>query len=180
MKDILQHFSKMPAHYRIWELVRLPFVRLHDCPSWGKLLGGIGGLAKIIWADAFTVLFFLLVAINFLDHRFGVKAAEAAEVYDPLLAEYGWHSKLVGLTLVLAVRGLEWWGGAYYMLDTGGVVAVAVTLALISKDLKSLEHHRLVLGADPIPLVTVVVQFLDRLAERLLPGTVHREDAEDD
>jgi hypothetical protein len=140
-----------------------------DTPFWGWVLAWTGSFWQWLRGDAFSTLLVLIVAVAFCDYYYGVKTARLSQQFNPLLAQRGWHGKMSGLVLLLAIRLFEGWTAASGLVDTKGAVATALGIALLSVDLQSIAHHREGFGATPIPVLSPVLAWVRSFAGVKLP-----------
>lgn len=147
-----------------------PFLRLYYSSPGEKAMGMIGGVWAWVTADGFAFLVLLLVASGTADTIYGRTMAHRLNQYDQAKADIGLHSKIMGVVLALLIWGFElWWANALVDgplngLHTAGFLSAAVALTLFVNDLKSIQEKRMRFGQPPLPVLSQVLAFLDRLA----------------
>lgn len=162
--DITSRAREIDTAHGWWmQLVEDPFTRLQQSPFWGKVAGVLLGWLQVWFSGVFGSVLSLFMVSSLFDWWFGRKAARKEGRYDPNVAHYGLHSKLSGIVLILLVRGLELaLAGDAMFIDTRGYFATALALALFANDLESIHHHRVTLGAAPIPFLGRIIDTLKR------------------
>lgn len=149
-------------------MVMAPLFRL-DVPG-AKAVGVAIGAMQAVVQDLSFGIFFLLIISGVADTVYGRRQAKALGEFDPLKAEIGLHSKIMGLVLTLLVRGFElWWsdaatGTAIDGLHTHGAMAAAIAVTLFISDIKSIEDKRARFGQRPLPILGPILELMDRMA----------------
>lgn len=131
-----------------------------------KVIAIIAACFQYLLTDAFAGAFVLVFVAGVADYRIGVKAAKLLKQYDPIAAHRGWLGKMSGFCLLLMIRALE-----YYLRGQGfdwhGALATGVALSLFVVDLQSIAHHREELGAQPIPVLSSLLAWLQNWIQRM-------------
>jgi hypothetical protein len=146
-----------------------PVDRIVDSPLWARALALLIGGWQFATNAPFAVLCYLVVAAGIVDYWFGVKRAKLFHTYDPSLAHRGAMGKIAGVALVLFVRVLEAWLLLAGLIDTHGALATGLAVSLVAVDLQSVAHHREAFGAPPIPFLSALLEYLQRLASSKIP-----------
>lgn len=147
-----------------------PFERLEDSlPSWGRVFAAAVAMYQYLIADALTPALFLVLMSGAVDYWVGVRVARSLGKYDPQIAHRGFHGKVAGVLLVLLVRVFENYVRQLSMVDTKGAVAAAICISLFAVDLQSIAHHREMLGAKPIPILSAVLNWIQQIASSRIP-----------
>lgn len=155
----------------ILSLAIAPFERLSDVPPWGITCAGALACLQYVAMDWVSTLLIIVVITGALDFWYNSRARKKTdEPYDPDRASSGFHVKCSGLAIVGIIRLVEAWLAYYHVADTRGAVSVAIAMGLLSLDIKSILMHRQTLGGGNIPIVGVVLDWLQRLANTLVPG----------
>lgn len=177
------NLPKYPEH-PVMHAFLAPLGRLWDegtrPTGWLALLVGF---VQAVWADVFTFLAVLVFLSGLADTLYGRRLHKILGTYDPQKAEIGLHGKIMGLTLALFIRGLEYWMRVYAvpdepLLHTRGFIAVAILLTLFAQDLRSIQEKRERFGMGPIPVFTPILRWLEALADRFA-GVPTRERGEE-
>jgi holin family protein len=184
--DELVNYNLSRRDARFSAVFLSPFDRLEQGPVWAKAIGAIGAIYQYLRTDAFSGALLLVVFIGMIDYWLGVKAAKSTNSYDPIVAHRGVMGKICGVLLLFLVRLVEGYIGAQGLGDTKGAAATAIAISLFAVDLQSIAHHREAFGAQPIPILSAVLAWIQRLATAMfasrlppdLPGTPQRR-AED-
>lgn len=161
--------------------VAAPLLRLQQASPGEKMIGLIGGLWVFITTDAFILSSLLLVGSGTADTIYGRSIHKQLGTFDTQKAEIGFHSKIMGLVMVLLIRGFEvWWtrvivGSPLDGLYTNGFLSMAVALTLFISDLKSIEEKRVRFGQAPLPVIGRVLNTLDGFASVLGAGPNGKE-----
>lgn len=143
------------------QLLTQPLDRLAaDTPFWGWIIALLGSAWQWLSQDAFTTLLVLIVGVAACDYYYGTKAAFLNDRFSPQMARRGWHGKMSGIVLLLAVRLFEGWASRADYIDSRGSVATLLGIALLSVDLQSIAHHRESFGAAPIPVLGPVLAWM--------------------
>lgn len=143
------------------QLLIQPLERLTaDTPFWGWVIAFLGSAWQWLAGDAFTTLLLLIVGVAACDYYYGTRAAFLNDRFSPQAARRGWHGKMSGLVLLLAVRLFEGWASLAHYVDSRGSVATLLGIALLSVDLQSIAHHRESFGAAPIPVLGPVLAWM--------------------
>jgi len=145
-----------------------PIGRLAEVPTWGKVASAAAAFAAAVLGDVFTPLLGLLVASALVDYFFGRKAAHRNTSFDSDVARAGAYSKAGGILQLLLIRCMEAFLTGAHVLDTKGMVAVALGVGLFVVDVESVERHRRNLGGRPIPGLAQVLALLRAIPRRLL------------
>jgi hypothetical protein len=164
-------------------MVLAPFERVADASasvstSWAWAVV----LAAWQWArgDAFVGLLPIVILAGLLDFFYGVKAARKnGAPYDSLRAHIGIISKSSSLAILLLIRLVEGWAHLYAIVDTKGMIAVAVAVFLVLADVRSIAGHREALGGKPIPFLSTILDWVQGffLGKIPLPRSAPRDDA---
>lgn len=166
------------ATYSTKGMVTAVFGRLAETPWYGQVLGLLAGLAATIRSDAFYFIITLLFVSHAIDWWFGRAAAKASGAFDRLKATQGLHSKGAGIALIILIRLFELWLHDFSKqshtlpseyVNTGGLIATAVAVFLLTNDMESIMGHREAMGAKPIPVLSGLIGGLRRLFNSLLP-----------
>lgn len=149
-----------------------PFERLELNPNWGKVVAATGAVYQYLRTDAFSGALLLVVAVGIIDYWLGVKAAKSTKppTYDPVIAHRGAMGKVSGVLLLFLIRILEGFIQAQGWGNTKGAAATAIAISLFIVDLQSIAHHREEFGAQPIPLVSPFLTWVQRLISSLVTG----------
>jgi hypothetical protein len=147
-----------------------PFDRLDMNPVWGKVIAAIAAIYQYLRTDAFSGALFLVVAVGIIDYWLGVKAAKSTKTFDPVVAHRGAMGKISGVLLLFLVRILEGFIQAQGWGNTKGAAATAIAISLFAVDLQSIAHHREEFGAQPIPVLGVVLAWIQRFASGKVPA----------
>lgn len=155
-----------------------PLYRLQELEPTGKLWAPLAAFGAFLVNDLWVLLTVILVLAHAIDWLFGRRAARAQARFDPQVSEWGLQSKVASILEVMLLRMLElalvgrlpettpeW----FLTAAEAGYFAVAVTAALIYQDLRSIEEHRQALGGAPIPILSVVLDVMQRATDALLP-----------
>lgn len=134
-----------------------------DTPFWGWVIALLGSSWQWISGDAFTTLLLLIVGVAACDYYYGTKAAFLNDRFSPQMARRGWHGKMSGIVLLLAVRLFEGWASLAHYVDSRGSVATLLGIALLSVDLQSIAHHREAFGAAPLPVLGPILAWMRSL-----------------
>lgn len=135
-----------------------------DTPTWGWGAAWLGAGWQWLQGDAFSALLGIIIVVGVADFYYGVKSAKLHGRFNPTLAQRGVHGKMSGIVLLLAVRLFEGWTAGYAIVDSEGAVATALGIALLSVDLQSIAHHRESFGATPIPILSAVLAWMQRVS----------------
>ena len=152
-------------------VVMAPLFRF-DVPG-AKALGVAVGTVQAVVQDLSFGIFFLLIISGVADTVYGRRQAKALGEFDPLKAELGLHSKMMGIVLTLLVRGFElWWsnaatGTAVDGMHTHGVMAAAIAVTLFISDIESIEEKRARFGQRPLPILGPILRMMNRMATAL-------------
>lgn len=146
-----------------------PFERLELNPSWGKVLAALAAVYQYLRTDAFSGALLLVVAVGIVDYWLGVKAAKSAKTFDPVIAHRGAMGKISGVLLLFLIRILEGFIQVQGWGNTKGAAATAIAISLFVVDLQSIAHHREEFGAQPIPLVSPFLAWVQRFLAQMLP-----------
>lgn len=146
-----------------------PFERLELNPNWGKVVAALAAVYQYLRTDAFSGALLLVVAVGIVDYWLGVKAAKSTKTFDPVIAHRGAMGKISGVLLLFLIRILEGFIQAQGWGNTKGAAATAIAISLFAVDLQSIAHHREEFGAQPIPLVSPFLAWLQRAMSQLLP-----------
>jgi hypothetical protein len=111
----------------------------------------------------------LVVAVGMVDYWLGVKASKATKSFDPVIAHKGAMGKISGVLLLFLVRILEGFIQAQGWGNTKGAAATAIAISLFAVDLQSIAHHREEFGAQPIPVLGAVLDWIQRFASSKVP-----------
>lgn len=155
-----------------WALVLTPLDRLAEVPIYGKVLSAIIGVMALMYQDLLAGILLLLVCSGAIDYFLGRHAARRAGVYDPQLAQAGALTKVSAILMVCLIRGFEFWATQNHVPGLGvtdGIVSSTLATGLFIMDLESIEHHRILLHARPIPGFSQVIAWLRALERRMLP-----------
>lgn len=136
--------------------------RLQDTGYGGTLMGLLGAALHAAVHDAFFWLFLVLVAANVADWFAGRFHARnnVPSTFSRKRSRQGIYEKGIALVVVLLIRSLEAVMPLIVGSSTHGVIASAVTAALIYEDIESLDRHRMGLGRAPIPLLSTTLSRL--------------------
>ncbi len=159
------------------QLLIQPLERLAaDTPFWGWVVALLGSTWQWVTGDAFTTLLLLIVGVAACDYYYGTKAAFLNDRFSPQMARRGWHGKMSGIVLLLAVRLFEGWASLAHYIDSRGSVATLLGIALLSVDLQSIAHHRESFGAAPIPVLGPVLAWMRTIGPVKAPPLTPRLD----
>jgi hypothetical protein len=149
--------------------------RLAEVNGLGWLLGVVVAIASALLTPLFAPLFFLCVIFSMADYHWGKRVVqELARVdptrhrYEPALAQLGWQSKMIGLLVLLGVRGFEWWALQNSVGDVPGLASVVVGVAYLKHELDSLNTNSQRIGKK-IPGISHVLAFMEAVELRLRP-----------
>lgn len=145
------------------------FARLVEVPGYGWAAGFLTSLLAFMGRDPFAGILSLLLASNAIDWYYGRVAARHGQRFEPQRSSAGWHSKMIGLLLLLLIRGFESYAMRHIGMELPSLFAVLPAVALFVSDLESIDHHRTALGARPIPVLSRSIQFLRAWEERKYP-----------
>lgn len=151
-------------------IVTSPFARLNISPP---AIAWLVGIYEVCIGDILFGILLLLVASGIWDTMYGRRVAHSTNTYDSLKAEMGFHSKVMGIVLVLLVRGFEWWwaaciaGSGVDQMHTHGALAAAIAVTLFRNDIKSIQDHRMRFGQGKIPILGKILDLMDSVAVRL-------------
>jgi hypothetical protein len=166
---------KYPDKPRLRCIVLAPLVAMRDAPAWGKAWAGIMGGIQFVVSDLFTGILALVAVSGAVDYLYGRKIARITQTFDPLKADFGLHNKIVGIILLLIVRTFEHWitkidvADLGWTLNTHGMLAVALAVLLLAKELDSIDHHRQTLGGAPWPIFDQFLGLLRRFPAGKMP-----------
>lgn len=147
------------------QLLLQPLERIaHDTPPGGWLAATLVAGWQWLQGDAFSALLGIIIIVGVADYYYGTKSAKLHARFRPDLAQRGLHGKMAGIVLLLAVRLFEAWAAGYDVVDSQGAVASALGVALLSVDLQSIAHHRESFGASPIPILSAVLAWMQRVS----------------
>lgn len=158
-----------PYSLHLTTILSSPIDRILDSPVWARGLALLVGIWQFATNDAFAHICYLVVAAGVIDYWFGVKRARAFNLYDPSMAHRGALGKIAGVVLVLFVRVLEAWLQLAGIVNTHGVLATGLAVSLVAVDLQSVAAHREAFGAPPIPFLSALLGYLQRLASSKIP-----------
>lgn len=159
------------------QLLVQPVERLAaDTPFWGWVVALLGSTWQWLAGDAFTTLLLLIVSVAGCDYYYGTKAAYLNGQFSPQMARRGWHGKMSGIVLLLAVRLFEGWASLAHYVDSRGSVATLLGIALLSVDLQSIAHHREAFGAAPIPVLGPILAWMRTIGPIREPSASPRLD----
>lgn len=148
-----------------------PIRRLEDdVHAGGWLMAMTGGLWQLATQGAFARLVWIAVVASAWDYFAGVRLAKHRGTYNNALAHAGWMGKVSGVVLILVLKLLEDWVVSYGGVDTKGVAATALTFALLVAELRSIAHNRQGWGAQPIPVLSPLLDWFDSLASAMIPA----------
>ncbi len=156
-------------------IILAPLLQIRDAPAWGKMWGGIMGGVQFMVGDLFVGILALVTVAGGIDYFYGRKLAQLRHGFDPVKAELGLHSKIVGIVLLMLVRSFEFWlsrvttAHVALNVDTHGLVAVALAVILLAKEFDSIDHHRQELGGEPWPLFDRFLRLMRRVPTGALP-----------
>lgn len=128
--------------------------------------GALAGAASTLWDDTFTLGFLLVAVASLLDLQFGALVALREGRYDPERKRRGRDQKVIGLTMLLMLRMVEFWAvsrgllpidrvmsalglsglAATHLAQRGGVVSGVIVFGVMLDELQSWEAHRVKLG----------------------------------
>jgi hypothetical protein len=147
-----------------------PLSRLKAVPAW-EITPALGASAQLLYHDAFFGALILVFFGGIFDFVLGVRVAKLTPgVYSTVVAQRGFYGKVSGILLLLLIRALE-----HYLQLQGiipnlrGMVATAVAISLFAVDLQSIAHHREEFGAQRIPILSRLFDWLQRISESLFP-----------
>lgn len=177
MKPLLRESTVFEKGYPYGSVLASPWLRLMEAGDMGKVAAGLAAVAQVVLGDLFTGIAVLLVLSGAADLYDGMRVARHLGTYDPLKAEIGFHTKLMGVVLCLLIRGFEWWwAGAVQGLEVNGVVldglhtygmlAASSAAILFVRDLKSIREKRERMGVK-LPVIGAVLDVMDVAARRL-------------
>lgn len=164
------------------QLLVQPLDRLTaETPFWGWVIAVLGAAWQWLRGDAFTNLLLLIIAVAACDYYYGTRAASINGRFSPQLARRGWHGKMSGIVLLLAVRLFEGWASMAQFVDSRGSVATLLGIALLSVDLQSIAHHRESFGAAPLPVLGPILAWMRTIGEaRATPARIEFPDGRTD
>lgn len=147
-----------------------PLERIEHAPVAVRVFGVAGAAWQYLTTSAFTVALFLVFITAVFDYVLGVKASRWAGTYTPQAAHRGALGKMAGLGIAMLIRVLEHFILVQGLGDTKGMLATAVALSLFATDIQSIAHHRESFGAKPIPVLSSVLEWIQRFASSRIPG----------
>ena len=157
------------------QLLIQPLERLTaETPFWGWVIALLGSSWQWLSGDAFTTLLLLIVGVAACDYYYGTKAAFLNDRFSPQMARRGWHGKMSGIVLLLAVRLFEGWASLAHYIASRGSVATLLGIALLSVDLQSIAHHRESFGAAPIPVLGPILAWMRTIGPVKAPPSTPR------
>lgn len=156
---------------RLSAVLLSPFDRLESGPLWGRTFAVFGAIYQFIRTDAFSGALLLVIAIAVVDYWLGVKAAKSTNTYDPVIAHRGVMGKISGILLLFLVRLVEGYIQVQGLGNTRGAAATAIAISLFAVDLQSIAHHREAFGAAPIPVLSSLLAWLQRIASSRIPDS---------
>lgn len=163
-------------HHPLVTVLTAPVQRLMNTSLGERIFGVISAIIGFLLTDAFTLVTMLLVASGTADTIYGRALHKQLDNYDQQKAEIGLLSKVMGIVMVLLIRGFEgWWSrvivdGPFDGWHTAGFLSMAVAVTLFVHDLKSIQEKRVRFGQPPLPVLTQVLNVLDRIADALGAG----------
>ena len=156
---------------RLSAVLLSPFDRLESGPLWARAFAAIGAIYQFIRTDAFSGALLLVIAIGIVDYWLGVKAAKSTNSYDPAVAHRGVMGKISGILLLFLIRLIEGFIQAQGLGNTHGAAATAIAISLFAVDLQSIAHHREAFGAQPLPILGAILEWIQKLfASRVPPA----------
>lgn len=164
------YYSTFRRDARFSAVFLSPLERLEVTPTSGKVFAAIAGIYQYLRTDAFSGALLLVIFIGMVDYWLGVKAAKSTNSYDPVIAHRGVMGKICGVLLLFLVRLVESYIQAQGLGNTHGAAATAIAISLFAVDLQSIEHHREEFGAAPIPVISAILAWLQRLASDRIPA----------
>ncbi len=155
---------------KVSTLLTSPFRRLSETPEIGVITATAMALWQYAAGEPFLLAMVLVMVTAFVDYIAGSVTAHRLGEWKSGLAYNGALSKLLGLVLVMLVRGLEGFLALTTFLDTNGALATAAAVSLITVDIVSISKHRSRLGGEPIPFVTALTDWIQSALLDKLPG----------
>lgn len=173
----MRTLSDAAASFRA--LLVQPVARLsEETPFWGWGIAVAGSAWQWLRGDAFTLLLLLIVGVAACDYYYGTKSAFLNGTFSPQAARRGWHGKMSGIVLLLAVRLFEGWASMAQYVESRGSVSTLLGIALLSVDLQSIAHHRESFGAAPIPVLGPILSWVRTIGgARATPERIEFPDA---
>lgn len=151
-----------------------PVMRLDDVPPWGWLTAALAAGVQRVTTDAFLSLLALLFVAISVDYVIGWLVAKHKGRYEIAIARAGALGKVIGIILLLLVRGLEHWISTHApeslsIPNSHGMFAAAFTMLFLTVELQSIEQHRQELGLRPIPALSALFAWMERFARAKVP-----------
>ena len=147
-----------------------PFGRLDA--AWADVMGVIGAIVAHFAGAPFQSTLLLLLVLSIWDHRLGravAKAGQAGKVFDPIVSQNGFISKMSGVGYALAIRWLESILHAEGLWDRSGMLAFGFALVLVVREFESVDRNRELLRGSATPILRPVLSFFRSIADRLIP-----------
>ncbi len=155
----------------LFSVVVAPIERLNDVPLWGRVGALVLAAFQFLAADLLLSLLPIFVLAAGFDFYYGVKASKWKDIpYNADRASSGVHVKASGLVIVGLLSLIERWLSSHSLGNTRGALSVALAMVLISLDIVSIEKHRQQLGAGPIPLLSAMLEWIQALLTKRIPG----------
>lgn len=147
-----------------------PVKRLLDTPEAGAATAALIALWQWTTGKPFNAAIALVIVTMVLDYIAGAVTAHRLGEYKSGIAYNGALSKIMGLVLILLVRGLEGFLSMTSFLNSNGSIATAAAVSLIAVDIVSISKHRQRLGGAPIPFIGTLMDWLQTAVIDKLPG----------
>lgn len=157
-----------PTHNPLYAIVS-PVGRLADAAPDVKVWGLAVALGQFIRGDLFTGAVLLVTVASAIDYLLGGRVARVQGVWNGDAARNGWVGKLSGILLCLLIRAFEGMLLAHADLNTHGALATGLAVSLFAVELQSIANHRESLGASPIPILSAILDWMQKMAGHKIP-----------
>lgn len=164
------------VNHPLFAVFQAPRQRLMNTSMGERIIGVLSAFVGFLLTDAFMFVTLLLVASGTADTIYGRALHKKLDNYDQLTAEIGLLSKVMGIVMVLLIRGFEgWWSrvivnGPFDGWHTAGFLSMSIAVTLFVHDLKSIQEKRIRFGQPPLPVLTQVLKLLDTIAASMGAG----------
>lgn len=164
------NYSTRSHDAKLSTVLLAPLDRIEHAPMSVRVIALVGGAWQYVTTDAFSISLFLVLFSGICDYWLGVRAAKYKGIYTPKAAYAGAVGKAAGLLIAMLIRPVEYFIFVKGWGDTNGMLATAVALSLFGSDLQSIAHHRESFGAKPIPVLSSVLEWIQRFAQSRVPA----------
>jgi hypothetical protein len=129
-------------------------------------------IAAIQWVarDLFAGALMLVIFAGVSDYLLGGRIARMKGEWNGNAARNGVVGKMSGVFLCLLIRFFEAWLAQQADLNTHGAVATGLAVSLFAVEVQSIAFHRESVGARPIPILSSILDWMQRMAGNKIPG----------